>query len=155
MNFFVGPPTGVIGSSLQSLVSQNVEDRVDVLFAYRDITGSLHVNWSDPSCRKPAYRVVIDAQKGRIVADQHAYKVFRCGQASQGHAGDWTTVHITDIAHPVRMYVRGNEFTLQLDHFIESIVLGRMENVSDAASAAEVDKVLEQIRNAGQRMRLQ
>lgn len=155
MNFLVGPPKGVIGSSLQSLVSQNVEDRVDVLFAYSDFTGSLHVNWSDPSCRKPAYRVVIDTRKGRIVADQHAYKIFKTCPTSPGQPGDWATVHITDIAEPVRMYVRGNEFTRQLDHFIENVVLGRMDTVSDAASAAEADRVMEQIRNAGQRVRLQ
>lgn len=155
LNFLVGPPTGVIGSSLQSLVSEKVEDRVDVLLTYGSFTGALHVNWSDPSCRKPAYRLDIETQKGRIVADQHCYKVFRTAAAAHGQAGDWSTIYITDIAKPVRMYVRGNEFTRQLDYFIESIVLGRTESISDAASAAEVDRVIEQTRNTGQRVRLQ
>jgi predicted dehydrogenase len=155
LNFLVGPPTGVIGSSLQSLVSEKVEDRVDVLLTYGGFTGALHVNWSDPSCRKPAYRLDIETQRGRIVADQHAYKVFKTSDAAHGKAGEWTTVYITDIAEPVRMYVRGNEFTRQLDYFIESIVLRRTESISDAASAAEVDKVIEQIRSAGQRVRMQ
>ena len=155
LNFLVGPPTGVIGSSLQSLVSEKVEDRVDVLLAYGGFTGALHVNWSDVSSRKPAYRLNIETQKGRIVADQHAYKVFRTSEAAHGQAGEWATVYITDIAQPVRMYVRGNEFTRQLDYFIESIVLARTDSISDASSAAEVDKVIEQIRSAGQRVRLQ
>lgn len=155
MNYFAGPPTGVIGSTLQSLVSANVEDRVDVLLAYRNVTGALHVNWSDPSCRKPAYRLNIESERGRILADQHAYKVFRSAASVHGHAGDWTTVYITDIAQPVRMYVRGNEYTRQLDHFIESVIVGRTDTGCDAASAAEVDIVIEQIRNSGQRVRMQ
>lgn len=155
LNFLVGPPTGVIGASLQSLVSEKVEDRVDVLLTYGGFTGALHVNWSDPTCRKPAYRLDIETQKGRIVADQHAYKVFRTSDTAHGKSANWTTVYITDIAEPVRMYVRGSEFTRQLDYFIESILLRRTDSISDAASAAEVDKVIEQIRSAGQRVIMQ
>lgn len=155
LNFLAGPPLGVLGASLQSLVSEDVEDRVDALLAYKDLTATLHVNWSDPSCRKPAYRLNIETQRGRIVADQHAYKVFRTSATTQGYAADWSTVYIPDIASPVRMYVRGNEFTRQLDSFIDSIVLRHTDAVSDLASAAEVDKVIEQIRATGERTRLQ
>jgi scyllo-inositol 2-dehydrogenase (NADP+) len=156
MNFLVGCPAHVIGASLQSLVSRGVEDRVDVLFGYEGFTGALHVNWSDPSCRKPAYRLNIDTEKGRITADQHAYKVFRNTPAEHGQAGAWNTVYITDIAQPVRMYVRGNEFTRQLDYFIESVILKRSETISDIVSAMEVDEVIEKIRReAGLTARVQ
>jgi scyllo-inositol 2-dehydrogenase (NADP+) len=154
MNFFVGPPRSVIGASLQSVVSENVEDRVDALFAYEGYTGSLNVNWSDPSCRKPAYKICIETDRGRITADQHAYKVFK-GPRSKGSAGAWKTVYITDIASPVRIYVRGNEYTRQLDYFIGSIVAQRKQNISGAASALEVDKVIEQVRDAGRQARVQ
>lgn len=149
LNYFVGAPKEVIGASLQSLVSKGVEDRVDVLLAYDGFRGSMHVNWSDPSCRKPAYRINIETSKGRIVADQHAYKVFRRESAGRRHLNVWTTVYITDIAKPVRMYVRGNEFTRQLDYFIDSVIVGRTEGISGFQSAMEVDRVIENIRHAG------
>lgn len=155
MNFLVGPPARVVGASLQSLVSHDVEDRVDVLFAYQGFTGELHVNWSDPSCRKPAYRVNIDAEGGRITADQHAYKIFSHASAEHGQAGAWNTVYITDIAQPVRVYVRGNEFTRQLDYFLDSVIQKRQETISNIASAMEVDQIIDQIREAGQTARVQ
>lgn len=146
MNFLVGPPRAVLGASLQSLVSQCVEDRVDGLFVYDGFTGALHVNWSDPSCRKPSYRINVQTEQGRIIADHHAYKVFRTLPGDHGNAGSWSTVYITDIAQPVRMYVRGNEFTRQLDYFIDSILVGRRDNLSGVESALEVDKIIAQIR---------
>ena len=155
LNYLVGPPTSVVGASLQSLVSHGVEDRVDVLLAYEGCTGSLHVNWSDPSCRKPAYRISIDMEHGRITADHHAYKIFRYTSGVHNDASAWRTVYITDIAQPVRMYVRGNEYTRQLDYFIDSIVQHRKESISGLASAIEVDRVIEQIRHAGTRVRVQ
>lgn len=155
MNFLVGSPTHVLGASLQSLVSSAVEDRVDVLFGYDGFTGALHVNWSDPSCRKPAYRLSIEMEGGRITADQHAYKVFRNTPTAHGMAGVWSTVYITDIAQPVRMYVRGNEFTRQLDYFVDSVVGKRTDSISDIASGLEVDAIIEKIRNAGQTARVQ
>jgi predicted dehydrogenase len=155
INFIVGPPTRVIGASLQSLVSRDVEDQVDALFAYPGFTGALHVNWSDPSCRKPAYRLNIDLEKGRITADQHAYKVFRNTPTEHGQAGVWKTVYITDIAQPVRTYVRGNEFTRQLDYFIDSVVLKRTETISDITSAMKVDEIIETIRKTARTARVQ
>ena len=148
LNYFVGSPKGVIGASLQSLVSKGVEDRVDVLLDYDGFRGTLHVNWSDASCRKPAYRINIETSKGRIVADQHAYKVFRCESAGRHRVNAWNTVYITDIAQPVRMYVRGNEFTRQLDYFIDSVILNRTKGISGFDSAMEVDRVIEGIRQA-------
>ena len=155
LNFLVGPPRSVIGASLQSLVSNGVEDRVDVLLAYEAVTGSLHVNWSDPSCRKPAYRVSIDTSQGRIICDHHAYKVFRRTPGANRTESEWKTVYITEIAQPVRMYVRGNEFTRQIDYFIDNIAGQRTENISDIASALQVDQVIEQIRYAERKERVQ
>lgn len=154
MNFFVESPPTVVGASLQSLVSESVEDRVDVLFAYDGPTGCLHVNWSDPSCRKPAYKVSIDAVRGRITADHHTYKVFK--RKLSGAAEDtWTTEHITDIGRPVRVYLRGNEFTRQLDYFIDSIGVRRVDGINNISSAMQVDQVIEQVRGAAHIVRIQ
>jgi scyllo-inositol 2-dehydrogenase (NADP+) len=153
LNFLVGPPECIIGASLQSLVSEAVDDRVDVLFGYEGFTGSLQVNWSDPSCRKPSYRLSIETQMGRIIADHHAYKLFRNTPGRQHSTNSWKTVYITDIAQPVRMYVRGNEFTRQLDYFIDNILSGTTENLSGLTSGLEVDEVIEHIRAVSHEVR--
>lgn len=155
LNYIAGPPEEVIGSSMQSTVSRQVEDRVEVIFGYRGFTGSLHVNWSDPSCRKPSYRLIVDTEKGRIVADQHAYKVFRTFPAAGLQANSWQTVYITDIAHPVRIYVRGNEFTRQLDHFIARLADDRIEPVNTLDSALETDELIESVRHSARIVRPQ
>jgi hypothetical protein len=53
------------------------------------------------------------------------------------------------------MYLRGNEFTRQLDHFIESVISNRQEGVCEIASSLEVDEIIEQIRNTGTAARVQ
>lgn len=146
MNFLVGRPARVFGSSLQSIVSDGLEDCVDAILDYRDFRGSLHVNWSDPSCRKPAYRLNINLTQGRIVADQHAFRVFEAGRCAGRRDPQWTTTYITDIAEPVRMYVRGNEYTRQLDYFIDSVQQARTSGECDFAAALETDQVIEWLR---------
>jgi predicted dehydrogenase len=152
LNFLVGPPKEVIGGSLQSVVSKGVDDYVDALFAYEGFRGTIHVNWSDASCRKPAYRINIDASEGRVIADQHAYKVFQ-GALAGRRPNIWKTVYITEIAQPVRLYVRGNEYTRQLDYFIDSIVQKRTMGISGFEAAMETDRVIEEIRKADARVR--
>lgn len=146
MNFLVGRPTRVVGSSLQSIVSKDVEDCVDAILDYGSFTGMLHINWSDPSCRKPAYRVNINLTHGRILADQHAFRVFDAGCSPGQRDPIWRTTYITDISKPVRMYVRGNEYTRQLDYFIESIQQSRTRGQCDFAAALETDQVIDSLR---------
>ena len=60
----------------------------------------------------------------------------------------WSTVYITDIAQPVRLYVRGNEYTRQLDYFIDSILQNRTAGISGFEAGMETDRVIEEIRKA-------
>ena len=89
--------------------------------------------------------MAIQGVKGRIVADQHAYKIYRRETVGESHVSAWKTVYITDIAQPVRMYVRGNEFTRQIDYFIDSICQNRTAGISGFESGMEVDRVIEEV----------
>ncbi|MHC4169519.1 MAG: Gfo/Idh/MocA family protein, partial [Planctomycetota bacterium] len=124
INYLVGVPDEITGSVLQSIHSVNVEDAVCSTFVYdNNLRGNLLVNWSEPSYRKPAYRVEIFGSKGKIIADLHAYKVFfREKSEFDGFMQGWNQRYITEFAEPVRFYVRGFEFTRQLDYFIDCIV---------------------------------
>ena len=54
-------------------------------------------------------------------------------------------IYITDFAKSVRFYVRGNEFTSQLDYFIDCIKKKRTENISSFAEALKTDIIMEKI----------
>lgn len=132
---------------MQSIYSSAVEDLVSSTFIYNNgCTGTIMVNWSDQSFRKPTNIVKILGTKGKIVADKHAYKLFlkEADQDNGFHEG-WNTRYITDFVKSVRFYVRGNEFTRQLDYFIDCINQGRTENTASFAEALKTDIVMEEI----------
>lgn len=123
VNYLIGKPDKVTGSSLTSIFSQNVEDAVNATFLYKNgISGTINVNWSDESYRKPTNKIEIFGSRGKILADQHGIKIFMKKSFPEHnlHEG-WNTIYITDIFKPVPFYVRGNEFTAQLYHFVDCI----------------------------------
>ena len=145
--YLFGKPDRVRGSVLQSIFSADVEDLVESTFVYdRGCVGSISVNWSDESYRKPKNIIKIFGKKGRIVADKHSYKIFLKNEdMARGFHKGWNTRYITDLAKPVRFYVRGNEFTRQLDYFVDSIIEGRSENISGFREAHNTDFFMDQI----------
>ena len=145
--YLLGKPDRVVGSIMQSIYSSDVEDLVSSNFIYNNgCSGTVMVNWSDETYRKPTNIVTIFGTKGKIVADKHAYKVFlkEADQNNGFHKG-WNTRYITDFAKSVRYYVRGNEFTRQLDYFVDCIEQGRAENISSFAEALKTDIIMEEI----------
>lgn len=123
INYLIGKPDHVAGASLTKVFSKNVEDIVSANFMYRSgVGGSIYVNWSDPTYRKPTTRFEIIGDKGKIQADYHGMKVF-LNEAAPDHglAAGWTQLYITDLFKPVPFYLRGFEFTGQMYHFIDHV----------------------------------
>lgn len=123
VNFLIGKPDKVLGSSLNYIYSKHVEDAMSSAFLYKNgISGTIYVNWSDTSYRKPTNKIEIFGDGGRILADQHSLKIFMNNDNEEYNLRQgWNTLYITDIFKPVPFYVRGNEFTSQLYHFIDCI----------------------------------
>lgn len=145
--YLFGQPDKVAGSVLQSVFSSDVEDIVSSNFIYDEgRAGLINVNWSDQAYRKPANIVKIFGTKGKIVADKHAYKIYmREADEKQGFEVGWNTRYITDFAKSVRFYVRGNEFTRQLDYFVDCIGKSNFENISGFSAAQKTDVVMDEI----------
>src|SRR3989339_1246078 len=124
INYLLGKPKKVTGTVFKSIYSENVEDQITSTFIHdKNLSGTLLVNWSDVSYRKPAYKFEILGYKGKIIADLHAFKLFLNYQPQNGqYSKGWNNCYITDFARPVRFYLRGNEFSRQLDYFIDSIM---------------------------------
>jgi predicted dehydrogenase len=123
VNFLIGKPDKITGSSLNYIYSTKVEDAVYSTFVYKSgICGTLNINWSDTSYRKPTNKIEIFGDAGRILADQHSLKVFLDKENKRyKFRQGWNTLYITDVFKPVPFYVRGNEFTRQLYHFVDCV----------------------------------
>jgi predicted dehydrogenase len=152
--YLLGKPDKVMGSVMQRIYSSDAEDLVSSSFVYANgCSGIIMVNWSDETFRKPTNIVTIFGTKGKIVADKHTYKIYlkEPNHNRRFHKG-WNTRYITDFAKSVRFYVRGNEFTRQLDYFVDCIEKGHMNNISSFAEAYKTDAVMEEIVNDANRL---
>jgi predicted dehydrogenase len=145
--FLLGAPERVAGSVLKSIYSSNVEDMVTSTLVYNNgLSGTVTVNWSDEAYRKPANIISFFGTKGKIIADKHAYKIYlREGQPLNGFHDGWNTRYITDFAKSVRLYVRGNEFTSQLDYFVDAILNNRTDNLASFAEGHRTDVLMDRI----------
>jgi predicted dehydrogenase len=153
INYLMGVPDQVIGSVLQRIYSTHVEDAVSCTFAYRSgLTGTLIVNWSDPSYRKPTFRLEILGRNGRVYADMHVLKAFFNERpATDGFTKGWNRRYLTQLVKPVRFYVRGFEFTRQLDYFIDCIQEKRPSEVCPFEAGQTADLVIDRIRKDAER----
>ncbi len=148
-NFLVGKPHKVVGSSLNFIYSKNVEDAVTSTFLYKDnISGTLNVNWSDESYRKPTNKIELFGRKGKLLADQHSLKIFlKENNSKYKLKAGWNTLYITDLFQSVPFYVRGNEFTNQLYHFIDCILDNKKINKCNFKDASNTLEIIDKIFN--------
>lgn len=149
VNFLIGKPDKITGSSLNQIYSKNVEDIASTSMLYKNgISGTLYVNWSDTSYRKPTNKMEIFGLGGRILADQHSLKIFLNQPNEEFNMRQgWNTLYITDIFKPVPFYVRGNEFTRQLYHFVDCIQGKAVRNLCTFADGVATLEVIENLFN--------
>lgn len=135
--YFFGAPDRVGGTSLTKVWSKQVEDVVSSsLFYDNGLTGTIYVNWSDASYRKPTNKFEVFGSQGKIQVDQHGMKVFLV-KASEKHGlkEGWNQLYITDVFSSVPFYVRGIEYTAQLFDFIDAV---RVRKESGAGAGEDV-----------------
>ena len=148
MNFIVGPPEKVVGAQMQSIFSKDVEDAVYAQFRYKGgATGQLETNWSDDTFRKMSTTIVVYGTKGKIVADRQECRVYLKADAPFENltAGGWTSRYITELQAPVSFYLRGEEYSAQIDAFVSAAQRGSAEHESSFASAYQTDLVVDEI----------
>jgi scyllo-inositol 2-dehydrogenase (NADP+) len=147
MNFIVGPPEHVLGANLQRIYSENVEDAVYATFRYRGaLSGQLEANWSDETHRKMTTTITVYGTKGKIIADRQEFKVYlRKDGAFENYAPGWTIRYITDLQEPVAYYLRGEEYSSQIDSFTDAVQAPLSHSENSFASAMETDRVIAMI----------
>jgi hypothetical protein len=82
--------------------------------------------------------------EGKITADRQEVQVFfrDTAKVPAGYQEGWNVRYTTDLTEPVWFYVRGEEYSAQLDYFVRCIAESRKENLNSFESAAITDKVI-------------
>ena len=150
LQYIVGSPTHVGGVVLDNIYSRHVNDAVYATLYYGNrMRGQLSVNWSDETYRKMSTLVTFLGKTGKIIADATECKVYlRSDSDARDMEKGWSIKYLTDLTPQVQYYLRGEEYTLQIDHFIECIMNRSLANRSSFRSAQETDLVIEMLSNS-------
>jgi scyllo-inositol 2-dehydrogenase (NADP+) len=144
MNYLVGRPLSVGGTIMNRLYSGDVEDEVySNLFYAGGLNGQVAANWSDESCRKMSTKIMVWGTNGKIVADRQELQIYLRDEAATHGAFNkgWNTRYTTELTEPVWFYLRGEEYSAQIHHFVAAIKDGVGETHSSFRSAADTDLV--------------
>lgn len=150
VNWYLGAPQGVGGTVLNRVFSAEIDDEVSsTLYFDAGTTAQVSVNWSDESVRKMTTRLTLWGTRGRIFADRQECQVYLRDPAEhQNHLPDpyrpgWNVKYTTELTQPVGFYLRGEEYSAELDYFIERCVSGANDGENSFSSAAVTDRTLE------------
>ncbi len=147
----IGRPAKIKGALLKRFYSKNVEDAVYSLLELDNrISGTLLVNWSDETYRKMSTSLTVFGKNGKIICDATELKIYLkepCPE--QDLEKGWTIKYITDLAIPVNYYLRGEEYSAQIDYFIENLINDRQGTINTFEQALYTDKTIEEILKYG------
>jgi predicted dehydrogenase len=143
----IGKPVKAAGSQLKSIYSKGVEDAVcGTLKLENGLSGLLSVNWSDETYRKMSTTITVQGKNGKIVCDATEIKIFlKEAVKKEGLDKGWTIKYITDFAIPVDFYLRGEEYSAQIDYFVKCILTKTQATINSFEQGLYTDKVIEMI----------
>lgn len=153
INWYFGPTTAASGGVLKSGFSAEVDDEVYASLGFASgITGQVSVNWSDHSVRKMTTRITVWGSAGRIFADRQEIQVYQTDEAASvpGYKPGWTVKYITELTPPITYYLRGEEYSAQLEAFGNAIASGAHEYENSFLSSAQTDQTIEMIRETAE-----
>lgn len=146
VNWYFGEPETVGGTVLNKVFSSETEDEVFSTLFYEDgRSAQISVNWSDESYRKMSTKITVWGTAGRITADRQECQAYLRGASTvpYGYQTGWNIRNTTDLTEPVWFYLRGEEYSAQLDYFVRCIEEKRAyDNVNSFQSALATDKVI-------------
>ncbi len=149
VNYLFGMPEAVAGTVLKRIYSKEVEDAVYATLVFRHgLTGQLAVNWSDETYRKMSNQVTVLGSTGKIVVDRQECRIYlRHKDGFEDLSPGWNVKYTTELTKPVWSYLRGEEYSAQIDYFIDCVKTGKMENINSLSSALATDLVIDMLKN--------
>ena len=149
LNWFFGVPSQVAGSVLSSVFSKDIDDEVFSTLRWQDgPTGHLTVNWSDESYRKMSTKISLIGTNGRIYADRQECQAYLREPVDglDGYDQGWTVKYTTELTQDQWCYLRGEEYSAQLNDFVDAITNKQVQAAqNDFASATETDQTMAMI----------
>lgn len=149
LNWFFGAPDQVIGSHLGQVFSDGTDDEVFSTLRWNNgPTAQISVNWSDESHRKMSTKISLIGTNGRLYADRQECQVFlrKPVEGLEGYGKGWTVKYATELTEDRWFYLRGEEYSAQVDEFVTAITSGETQARENSfASATQTDKTLAMI----------
>lgn len=144
LTWYLGEPESVSGSQLTSIFSAQIDDAVASTLHYRDASAQIISNWSDESQRKMTTKISLWGEHGKIYADRQEIQVYLRDTAPlpEGYDAGWNVRYTTELTQAPWFYLRGEEYSAQLDAFVRRVADGAVDGVNDFTSAAVTDKVI-------------
>ncbi|HKT57722.1 MAG TPA: Gfo/Idh/MocA family oxidoreductase [Microbacterium sp.] len=144
LTWYLGEPQSVSGSQLTSIFSAQIDDAVASTLHYPTGTAQIISNWSDESQRKMTTKISLWGEHGKIYADRQEIQVYLRDTAPlpDGYHAGWNVRYTTELTEAPWFYLRGEEYSAQLDAFVQRVTAREITGVNDFASAAVTDRVI-------------
>lgn len=145
----IGNPVKASGTYLKSVYSKGVEDAVySTLLLENGVSGQLSVNWSDETHRKMSTSLTVVGKMGKIICDATEIKIFlKKDEKEEGLTQGWNIKYITDLYIPVDFYLRGEEYSAQIDYFLSCIKNSEITGINSFLSGHFTDRAIDLIFN--------
>jgi hypothetical protein len=90
-------------------------------------------------------KVTLWGTTGRIYVDRQECQVYLRDTATvpDGYQVGWNVLYTTELTEPVDFYLRGEEYSAQIDDFVERVLARRTDGLNSFRSAAVTDRVIE------------
>jgi predicted dehydrogenase len=145
--YFLGNDVHVQSSLLKKVFSDKVDDVVYATLLHDEkVVGFNYINWSDSSVRKASNTIEISGTKGKIIVNKQELNLFLTEanpmlNLDQG----WNQLYITNENTDVNYYLRGEDFSRQLEEFSKLMNGSISSSVSSIENASITDKIIEEI----------
>ncbi|MBL4746997.1 MAG: Gfo/Idh/MocA family oxidoreductase [Flavobacteriaceae bacterium] len=145
--FLFGDDVELKSSNLESVFSSQVDDRVHADFLHKNgVEGIISIDWSDPSVRKATNLIRVKGTFGELFANKQEIKI-NLNHASNNlgfNVGEHE-IYVTDLNTNVDYYLRGEDFSLQMQEFSKSLNDNSTINKSFIDSVITTDRLIAEI----------
>lgn len=147
LTWYLGCPLSVSGSKLTQIFSTNIEDAVATTLHYSSGTAQLIANWSDESQRKMTTKITLWGQHGKIYVDRQEVHVYLRDTAPALHdyQPGWNVRYTTELSTAPWFYLRGEEYSAQVDAFVQQLRGKEVQQTNDFTSASITDAIIGKI----------
>jgi predicted dehydrogenase len=148
INYQIGNISYINGANLVSIYSQHVDDAVNALLTTENgVHGILNANWSDETHRKMHTSLSVSGTKGKMEVDATELKVyFKQDPNIIGYEKGWNIKALNLLTSQVEFYLRGEEYSSQLDYFVKAVSNNIPNTINTFETALKTDEVLSKIK---------